>query len=89
MLLFSGKLILPSGALYEVRTIFQYFGYIIFTLHRQKPTSLGGQYKTWTAECGPRTADWVQNTDSGLSIKHGLGMKSGLRTTYTKTALQR
>ena len=26
--------------------------------------------------------------DSGLSIKHGLGMKCGLRTTYIKTALE-
>ena len=26
--------------------------------------------------------------DSGLSIKHGLGMKRGLRTMYIKTALE-
>ena len=35
-----------------------------------------GQYKTWTADCGPRT------TDCGLGIKYGLGIKCGLRTEY-------
>ena len=33
-----------------------------------------GQYKTWTADCGQ-------------GIKHGLGIKCGLRTTLVKTVL--
>ena len=33
-------------------------------------------------DCGLRT------TDCGLGIKHGLGIKRGLRTMYIKTALQ-
>ena len=35
-----------------------------------------GQYKARTADCGLRT------TDCGLGIKHGLGIKRGLRTGY-------
>ena len=31
------------------------------------------QYKTWTADCG------LRSTDCGLGIKHGLGIKCGLR----------
>ena len=33
-----------------------------------------GQYKTWAADCG-------------LGIKHGLGIKCGLRTTLVKAVL--
>ena len=53
-------------------------------------------------DCGLRTADhglrigyktWtrykIRTPDSGLSIKHGLGIKRGLRTMYIKTALER
>ena len=29
------------------------------------------QYKTWTADCGLRTTDWVKNMD--LGIKRVLG----------------
>ena len=53
----------------------------------------GGQYKTWTADCGLRTADYGLRTGYkiqtryktwtrkyGMGIKHGQGIKRGLRT---------
>ena len=47
-----------------------------------------GQYKTWTADCGLRTADCgLRTADCGQGIKHGLGIKCGLRTTLVKTVL--
>ena len=54
-----------------------------------------GQYKIWTADCGLRTADYGLRTGYkiwtryktrtrkyGLGIKHGQGIKRGLRTGY-------
>ena len=77
------KLMFYNFFLFIYLFLFLFFFYTFFftnVIHpHAQPTT--GQYKTRTADCGLRT------TDCGLGIKHGLGIKRGLRTMYIKTAL--
>ena len=42
----------------------------------------------WFGSSAVSLKDGLRTADSGLSIKHGLGIKRGLWTAYIKTALE-